>query len=174
MFFVYYLLAESSGELLYVGRSNQPRVRQTSFHRRTGVRTVMGVCQRFSEFSKACKAELVAIQKHRPPFNKVLVSSAGSLGLSIPQSTFTKEKRSRSLAGKPKTEEHKNNMSKAHLGKVFTEEHRKKISHAKQNISNETRAKIGAASKGRHWSEASKEKLRQTRRLKNMKGGTQN
>ena len=172
MHYVYYLLSQDTNDLLYVGRSHQPRARQTAFHRRTGVRTVMGVCQKFTQFERACYAELKAIRKHQPPFNKVLVSSPGSFGVHQVVSEETRQKMSKSLKGLAKSAEHRENISKAHKGKVFSEKHKANIRKAKQNMSEETRAKIGASSKGRAWSEASKEKLRNTRRLKNMKGGT--
>ena len=74
MFYVYYLHS-TAGELLYIGRSLNPIGRKSSFERRTGQSVFLGICQRHSNLEDACKAELAAIAKHRPPYNKYLASS---------------------------------------------------------------------------------------------------
>lgn len=78
--YVYYLFDLDETELLYIGRSNKPRTRQLAFERKYEVPTFMGLCQRHATFDEASKAELQAIAKHRPPFNKHYVSSLGGLG----------------------------------------------------------------------------------------------
>jgi hypothetical protein len=53
--------------------------------------------------------------------------------------------------GKTHSEETKIKMSKTRKGKTFSEEHKRKISEGKKNPSEETRRKMGDASKGRRW-----------------------
>jgi len=55
------------------------------------------------------------------------------------------------LYGKTHSEETKIKMSETRKGKTFSEEHKRKISEAKKNPSEETRRKMGYASKGRRW-----------------------
>jgi len=80
MHFVYYLLCATTGELLYIGRSHNPKGRKSSFERRTKKATVFGLPQRHSDFQSACQAELKAIAKHQPPYNLYLASSPARMG----------------------------------------------------------------------------------------------
>ena len=121
MFYVYYLHAADSGELLYIGRSDKPVKRQAAFHKLHHVFTVLGVCQKHSSFENACAAELAAIQKHRPPYNKYIVSSVGAFGhrhsveaLEKIAQVARKPKTSatRQAMRKPKSEKHKEAMRK--------------------------------------------------------------
>ena len=79
MFYVYYLHS-TSGVLLYIGRSINPIGRKASFERRTGITSFLGVCQRHSKLEDACKAEVQAIKKHRPPHNIYVASSPCRMG----------------------------------------------------------------------------------------------
>lgn len=78
--YVYYLLDPSNDDLLYVGRGFYPGQRKRVFEKRTGRSVKLGTCQRFSDFGKACLAEIKAIARHEPPFNKNLVSASGNFG----------------------------------------------------------------------------------------------
>jgi hypothetical protein len=55
------------------------------------------------------------------------------------------------LYGKTHSEETKIKMSETRKGKTHSEEHKRKISEGKKNPSEETRRKMGYASKGRRW-----------------------
>lgn len=73
---------------------------------------------------------------------------------------------SKAFKGKHHSKETKNKLSEAHkgeknpmYGKKRSEETKKKISKAKKNMSEETRIKISAAHKGKHFSEEAKNKL---------------
>lgn len=131
MWYVYYLHCAATGQLLYIGRSDRPKQRQAAFHALHHVLTEMGLKQRHSTFEEACAAEVKAIEKHRPPYNKLTCSSRGALGYrhdaarinriseaaSYPRSEATKLKMS-----KPKTEE-----TKAKMRKPKSPEHRAKL-----------------------------------------------
>lgn len=93
--YVYYVHHEN--ELVYIGRSSRPSKRLTHFRARTGLPlSVLGVCQRFTNLDDACSAEIAAIQKHRPKFNKVVASSYGTIGIQAGRNSarvWTKEAR---------------------------------------------------------------------------------
>lgn len=110
MHYVYYLLEPKTFNLMYIGRGLKPEVRQQAFARRHGVQTIMGICQRYSDFESACKAELIAIKKHRPPYNKSIQSSSGRFG----------------KVGVPISDWHRAQLSKAHTGRVVSAETRQK------------------------------------------------
>ena len=137
-YFVYYLLDPVTKDLLYIGRSNRPSVRQRAFHSKTGLSTELGPCQRFSDFDSACQAELRAIKKHLPPFNKSVQSSKGRYG----------------KTGIPITDWHRKRLSEAHTGKVVSEETRSKQRSAMlgRKLSPETKAKVAAANLGKKQS----------------------
>ena len=175
MHYVYYLLDPETQDLLYIGRSNKPKNRQHAFHRKHKILTVLGVCQRHSDFNKACQAELTAIAKHWPPFNKRLHSGSSSIGmgskhignqnakghrwsevererirvqqlgntahLGHKHSAETKAKFSKMRTGVKQTEESNLKRSKTLAGRIFSEEHRAKISAGRKaawNRKNET------------------------------------
>lgn len=141
-FFVYYLHEAATNELLYIGRSSQPEGRRQSFERKLGRPVVFGPFQRFSDFEKACRAELLAIAEHWPPYNKYLTSSRGSFGAARQQSEATKLKISKTKRGVP------NPKLK---GRVFSEESRKKMSESAKGkkLSEATRAKMSASRTGK-------------------------
>lgn len=121
MFYVYYLLAADTGDLLYIGRSPEPKRRKAAFQKLHHVLTVMGTCQRFSTFEDACRAEVKAIQKHRPPFNRQVVSSPGAYGYKHSPAAIAKaaaaaskpkSPEARAAMRKPKDEKHKAAMRK--------------------------------------------------------------
>ena len=121
MWFIYYLHDAVTGELLYIGRSSNPKRRQAAFHALHHVLTEMGEKQRHSDFASACQAELEAIARHRPPYNKILASSPGATGYKHSMTALVamseaaakpKSEQTRQKMRKPKTEEHKKNMSK--------------------------------------------------------------
>lgn len=101
---IYYLLHPKSKQIIYIGRSLNPKKRHQDFCCRTGVQAQMGLTQRHVSFVKACDAELTAIQKHAPEHNKRLVSARGRLGL--PNSQETRSKISKALQGRVQTPEH--------------------------------------------------------------------
>lgn len=138
MHYVYYLMDAATGELLYIGRSNNPKHRRFAFMKRTGREVIFGISQRFADFARSQAAELKAIKEHRPPFNKHLVSSPGNLG-------------SVALLGRKLTAEHKQKIGAASLGHPVTAEVRAAIA-AKllgHPVSEETRRKIGEKAKER-------------------------
>lgn len=108
---VYFLHHAVTGDLLYVGRTVNVQRRVRAFTKRTGIVPAVGPCMRFTDFKRACETELRCIRECRPPFNKQLVSSPGTLGLStnlgVPKSEVT-----RARMRKPKTEQHRQSMRK--------------------------------------------------------------
>lgn len=114
--YVYYLLDPVHGGIIYIGRSVDPEKRWKDFYRRTGVKTELGLYQRFTIFSRACEAELGAIMKHKPPYNQRLVSSAGHLG--VPLRDETRQRISQALAGRPVSQEHRDQLSASMKGRV--------------------------------------------------------
>ncbi len=125
MHYVYYLRDAVTDELLYIGRSNKPQNRKASFIRRTGMSVVFGIPQRFTDFDKACDAELKAIKRHQPPYNVKLISSNGRLGHQC--SPEYREKLSIALkgrigtmTGKQHSAETKNKISNSNLGRIGT------------------------------------------------------
>lgn len=146
MYYVYYLFDETFTVLLYIGRSDKPRARQTYFERTRGIKTTMGFCQRHKTFEAACAAELIAIAKHWPPHNKRLASSPSSHGQSINKgrrmSDETKAKISAASKGHPVSEHVRQIVSRTHKGKIVSAETRAKQSAAK--IGNKNRLGTGA------------------------------
>ena len=134
MHHVYYLLDANSLELLYIGRSVNPEGRRRAFANRHKVDVVLGVCQRFSNLEPACRAELAAIEKHWPRYNKRLISAAGFLG------------HSHSSKARSRTDAFRRRMSQVQLGKTIPESQRKLLS---------------AALKGKPKSEATKQRMRE-------------
>ena len=121
MFYVYYLLAADSDELLYIGRSDKPLRRQSAFHKLHHVLTIMGECQRFSTFEEACAAEIKAISKNHPPFNRLVTSSRGAYGYKHTEHALAKVRAAamkpksqvtKTAMNKPKSEKHKQAMRK--------------------------------------------------------------
>lgn len=137
-YYVYYLLDPGTGDLLYIGRSHRPRTRQLYFEKRTGLSTVLGVSQRFSSFEEACAAELKAITRHHPPWNKSVQSSNGRYG----------------HKGHRISDWHKNQISLTNRARVLTPEHKLRISASLRGktLGPETRAKIAAANIGKKQS----------------------
>lgn len=136
MHFVYYLLDPETKDLLYIGRSNRPLHRLYSFIKKKGRKAELGLCQRYSDFIEASKAELRAINRHWPPYNKQLISSLGNLG-------------QKPLLGRVQTPEHRAKISAGGKGRPVSQETRNKIrlkliGHL---VSPETRAKIGEANR---------------------------
>lgn len=165
MFYVYYLLDPKTLELLYIGRSNAPQGRKADFTRRNSRECVFGLHQRFFDFQRACKAELTAIAKHKPPYNKTLTSSIGSFGMcgvhGHSQTNSTKQKISQTLKGLKRSEETKAKMSKAQKGLKRSDAVKAKLSAAHMGIrpSAESRAKQSAAREGRTVSEETRAKI---------------
>jgi predicted GIY-YIG superfamily endonuclease len=172
-YYVYYLLDPETQDLLYIGRSNNTKQRQSAFFCKNKRVTTLGISQRFQTFSEACEAELLAIEKHRPVYNKNLVSSVGHFGKPLTESTkqklrtamlgrslsaATKKKMSTAKEGqiphnKGKTldTEGRAKLSKAHLGRPLSEAHKKSLSLARTGrlLSSATKAKIGRTNKQR-------------------------
>lgn len=138
MHYVYYLLDPDTRELLYIGRSNNPKRRLYAFIKKKKRNAILGICQRFSDFEKACKAELKAIATHWPPYNKNLISSKGKLGIYIG-------------CGPTLSDAHKRKIGAASKGHVVTLEARQTIRRKLlgHQVSQTTRDRISAANKGR-------------------------
>ena len=152
-YYVYYLHG-LAGQLLYIGRSHAPIGRRDSFQRKHKIPVMLGTCQRFTDFDKACAAERAAITKHRPPFNMKVMSSHGMLG-------------------QKHSEETKAKIGKAHAGKTQSEATRQKLSEIAMGRPNamkgkkhteETKAKMSKARTGYKWSEENKKKMSASRR----------
>lgn len=137
MFKIYYLFAATTGELLYIGRAQEPEKRKYSFERRTGLRTVFGGFQRFRSLEAACRAEREAIARHLPPFNKRISSTRG-------------------MTGKQHRQQAKQAIGAAHLGKILTEATREKLRQIAKERPPRRRGPM---------SEEQKQKIRETKRL---------
>ena len=170
-FYVYYLHHEETGELLYIGRSNNPSGRRRAFEKRSGIVVSMGPKQRFTDIHRASAAELKAILQHSPPHNKNVVSSLGTYGMTCTGSArnleaackansgrvvsaLTRARMSAAHTGKklgPCPEARKAKISAANKGRALTEEHKTKIGDGVRGIrrSEETKMKIAASHKGR-------------------------
>lgn len=98
--YVYYLFSPQ-GVLLYIGRTHDVRRRHYQFEKRTGIKTELGWCQRFTHLAEACVAEKEAITKHAPPYNQRIQSSPSSSG--IPCSLKQRSHLSQLFKGSSKT-----------------------------------------------------------------------
>lgn len=162
MFYVYYLLDPESRDILYVGRSTTPLRRLWAFKRKHQKEVVFGFHQRHSDFGRACQAELSAITKHRPVFNKKLISTRGSIGCARDEAY--RQKLSAALKGR------RGSMT----GRTHSAETRKKISESNIGkfmpsyvMSEERKAKIGAANKGKlSWAKGRKQSPEHTAAIK--------
>lgn len=134
MHHVYYLLDPELGSILYVGRSQTPKSRCADFIRLKQRKVVLGVCQRHRNLEDAQKAEIEAITKHQPAYNKYVASSKGKIGISHVTKETVKLKLSLLLRGRPKTEEHKAKIAAAHVGKKHTLEARQKMKQSQAGV----------------------------------------
>lgn len=142
---VYYLVCPDSGQLLYIGRSQKPRMRVKDHQRRLGRSLALECIRWFSSLEEASAAELEAIRIERPPLNQRMVSSPGYLGHR--PNAASRAKHSASMIehykdpaqrarrgdwkrGTPHSEEHKARISAALQGQVFTEARCENISKA--------------------------------------------
>lgn len=146
---VYYLDHPVTGELLYIGRSLNPRQRRRAFESRTGIKAVLDLCQRFTDFEAAQRAEVQAILRHRPPFNKIAVSGRGTLGHAMAEETRTKL--SHAHMGKVLSDEHKANIGAYQAGKPKSTTHREHIRAALTGVpfTEERKANISRSLKGK-------------------------
>lgn len=117
MNYVYYLF-DSSDRLLYIGRTDCLRRRKSAFERRTGIQVYFGINQRHKCFADACHAELVAIEKHKPPYNKNIASVSGFLGKQ--HSAKTRTGISQKNKGRLTSDDVKTKISQALLGRAPT------------------------------------------------------
>ena len=132
---VYYLLDPDTKTILYIGRSFHPKKRKLVFERRNGRATEFGLFQRHANLESASKAEVKAIAKHWPPYNKHLVSSLGNTGNAgeFHHSAETRRQMRNSHLGQKHRTETKEKIrtaalgNKARLGKLHTEATKKKI-----------------------------------------------
>lgn len=151
--YVYTLLDPITKVLLYIGRSYDPKRRCSEFERLRGIPAQLGPIQRFDCVEAAQQAELKAISKYWPPYNKNLASSIGGLGYQ--HRTDSKEKIGEASRRRKWKEESKSKISMARKGKPLSSEHQAKLSAAKLNkpvkfwsgkkLSNEHRAKLSAS-----------------------------
>lgn len=153
VYYVYYLHNER-GQLLYIGRSHAPVGRRDAFQRKHKIQVMLGICQRFTDFDRACDAERMAITNHRPPFNVKVMSSHGMLGQK--HSAETRAKIGEAHAGKTQSEAAKKKMSEAAMGRPSPFKGRKQTAEAKAHLS-----KIAT---GRKHSEESKKKMSASRK----------
>ncbi len=154
MYYVYYLLDPTTGNILYIGRSSNPRSRHVAFSRRTGITTVQGLMQRYSDFTASCFAEHFAIAKHKPPFNKIPISSTGFLNQRHPEEA--KEPISKKNKGHPTPPEMRAKISAALLGRPPTKgmtgkKHKPETIQLLRGkaISEETRKRMSISAKNR-------------------------
>lgn len=152
-YYVYYLHGVA-GQLLYIGRSHAPMGRRDAFQRKHKISVMLGTCQRFTDFDKACAAERTAIAKHRPPFNAKVMSSHGMLGQK--HSAETKAKIGKAHAGKTQSAATRQKLSEIAMG-------RPNAMKGKQHTQ-ETKAKMSKARIGYHWSEDAKKKMSDARK----------
>lgn len=115
----------------------------------------MGLCQRHSNFQQACQAELVAIAKHWPKFNKRLCSSTGTLGqpasLGYRHTEGAKSKLRDFRLGSKQTEAAKRKISVSLIGNQYA----KGFKH-----SDATKVKVQAANVGSKRSAESKIRMK--------------
>ncbi len=169
-----YTLFDKAGRLVYIGRSNDPKARRYMFEWKHGFSVKLGPMQRFSTIEQAQEAELKAIAKYWPPYNKHLVSSIGRFGVSPSEETRAKmrakhigkimspEARAKMSAAKigkkpwctglKMTPEHCAKLSAAHKGKPLTQaqidgNRRAALKRVGRKLTAESRAKIGAANR---------------------------
>lgn len=153
-YLVYYLLDATSGQLLYVGRSDHPKRRKAAFERKHGIAVNFGVPQRHAELEEACRAERRAILQHKPPYNKIVSSAPGRIG--IANTPERRQQISRMNAGRPLTEEVKQKISAALMGRAPTKGNTGKplSESAKEKLRNrvvsaESRLRMSIAAKNR-------------------------
>lgn len=154
MHYVYFLFREGSNELLYIGRSTNPRARRVAFQRREGIRVEFGDHLQFSRLWDASMAERQAIAHHAPPYNKLNISSRGFLG-----AHHSEEARARISAGNKaweRTPEFRRKLSEACKGRLATSgfSGRQHTDVAKQKLSGrvisaETRQRMSEAQRRR-------------------------
>jgi NUMOD3 motif len=169
MHFVYYLLEPTTGQLLYIGCSTDPKSRVNAHRIRLKRPLILSpLMQRFRDRGLACAAELAAIVRHAPPLNKVLHSGPGSLG--IKHSAEFCKKVSQACKGRRVSDELKLQLSVLRLGRKHTEEAKANMSAAqlalKKRYGPETKAKIAAVHLGRKQSREWIENAAATRRGK--------
>ena len=137
-----YRLLDQHGDVIYIGRSLTPERRRWLFQHRRGIPVRLGQMERYSDFDQACAAELRAIARMRPRFNKILASSPGNLGMKNSAEKNAKvsaklKGRVGTMLGRSHSEETRAKMSASLIGRAgtmtgrtFTPEHRAKISAA--------------------------------------------
>lgn len=103
--YVYHLSVDK--EIVYVGRSILPKVRQGVFARKYGVETCREEFGPFL-FATAAIKEIEDIKNLKPRFNKYLASSPTRLGYT--NSIAHNSAISKALSGVPKSKEHKNHL----------------------------------------------------------------
>ena len=85
---------------------------------------MVGPCQRFLDFEKACQAEMDAILRHKPVLNIRVISTRGFLGKHTTRGK-KKSEETKLRMRKPKSDEHRANMRKPK-----SPEHRAKLAAA--------------------------------------------
>lgn len=179
MNYVYYLFDSTTDQLLYIGRTDCLRRRKSAFERRTGLTVNFGINQRHADFDKSCLAELRAILRHKPKYNKVVASVSGFKGRTHSEtarqsisnkntghttSDAVRLKISQALQGRsPTTGMTGKHLSVEHIqklkNKVFSESTRQKMSaSAKIKVfTEEHRRKISEANKNKTFSEKTRQ-----------------
>ena len=146
-FYVYYLLNPRDGEILYIGRSTHPKRRLSAFERREQRSAILGLSQRFRDFESAAQAERSAIEKYRPPFNKLTASAKGRTG--IPNSPERRAQISSMHKGKPLSSDVKERIRRALMGRPPT------IGNTRQPLPESAKQKL----RGRHISQETRQRM---------------
>jgi hypothetical protein len=171
--FVYYL-ADSTGEIVYVGRSARPRERLLAARNRYGEHLEIKKLSKPMMLESACALERKELRRLKPKFNKRVSSSLGNFGMKLGR---TPEHRAKLIEthvgfkGKRHSEESRARIAAGGVGRTPTEETRAKLKawtrkkgwkHSEETLkkigathrgvpkSAEHRAKISAANKGKH------------------------
>ena len=66
---IYYLLHPVTGEVLKVGRSTDEKASKAAFEKETGIKTVLGISQRYSDLNRASREEYRVKAAHWPLYN---------------------------------------------------------------------------------------------------------
>ena len=179
---MHYVYALYLGDaLMYVGRSQQPKVRKVVHERKHACQLEQRIIYRSCMFERAAAREKKEIRERKPPWNSIVNSSCGMLGRKHTQQS--REKMSVSKMMHPMSEEgreslrrHNTNrpvlastrakLRKRFVGIPLSPEHRRKIGDAQRGSLNHMYGKKRSPEALRKTSEACKAawKLRKQRK----------
>ena len=148
MWYVYYL-HHPDGELLYVGRSNNPTARLHAFMLREDVMAEIIRLEEYECFEDACARELEVLRQRRPPYNKRLISSPGTVGKSFAESEQQRLRKSQSAKARGRSQRHCDGVQRYQSNR--TPEHAAKIAAAVRNRTPAQKAAYAAAANNARW-----------------------